>query len=568
LESARITSERSSSKIALLSFLASFGCSVYSQRFKFKPMANSKMQSWERFQKYYAEFPSIGLAVDLSRTNVDDKFFAAMGPRIQKAFAEMDALETGSIANPDENRMVGHYWLRNPSLAPKPAIGREIVNTIERISEFSAKIHSGEVRGAGGPFRNFLLIGIGGSVLGPQFVANALGEPQTDKLKPFFFDNTDPDGMARVLAVIGKDLSKTLCIVVSKSGSTKETRNGMLVAEAAFAQSGLHFGHHAVAVTSEGSQLDEHALQNKWLERFPMWDWIGGRTSELSAVGLLPAALQGFNINDLIRGACECDKKTRSHIVKENPAALLSLAIYALGNGKGDKNMVVLPYKDRLEFISKYLQQLIMESIGKELDRNQNVVNQGITVLGNKGATDQHSYVQQLRDGLSNFFVLFIEILKDGQGPFIEVEPSVTSGDYLLGFLLGTRQALAEKKRESITITVNEVSPFSIGMLIALFERVVGFYASMIDVNAYHQPGVEAGKRAAAQVIEIQKDILKFFSDHLRKKFSIDEIAKGIGKPDDKEVVFEVCEHLSANSVRKVLKSLGDTPFSSRYGLI
>jgi glucose-6-phosphate isomerase len=219
--------------------------------------------------------------VDLSRTNVDAKFFAAMEPRIPKAFADMDALEAGSIANPDENRMVGHYWLRNPSLAPKPVIGREIAHTIDHVREFSAKVHSEEICGAGGPFRNFLLIGIGGSALGPQFVANALGDPQTDKLRPFFFDNTDPDGMARVLAMIGKELSKTLCVVVSKSGSTKETRNGMLVAEAAFTQSGLHFGHHAVAVTSEGSQLDKHALQNKWLDRFPVWDWVGGRTSEL-----------------------------------------------------------------------------------------------------------------------------------------------------------------------------------------------------------------------------------------------------------------------------------------------
>lgn len=489
-------------------------------------MPNTQIQWWNRFQKYCTEFPAIGLSVDLSRTNIDDKFLSAMGPLMQKSFADMDSLEAGALANPDENRMVGHYWLRNPSLAPKPEIRREIVKTIDHIGDFAAKIHSGEICDASGPFKNFLLIGIGGSALGPQFVANALGDPRIDKLNPFFFDNTDPDGMDRVLAIIGKNLSKTLCIVVSKSGSTKETRNGMLVADAAFTQSGLNFGRHAVAVTSEGSQLDKHALQNKWLDRFPMWDWIGGRTSELSAVGLLPAALQGFNINNLLQGACECDKITRNHIVNENPSALLSLAIYALGNGNGDKNMVVLPYKDRLELLPKYLQQLIMESLGKELDRSQKVVNQGITVLGNKGATDQHSYIQQLRDGLNDFFVLFIEVLKDGQGPLVEVEPSVTSGDYLNGFLLGTRQALAEKKRESITITLNEVSPFSVGVLIALFQRVVGLYASMINVNAYHQPGVEAGKKAASQVIDIQKSILKYLADHPRKKFSVDEIAR------------------------------------------
>ena len=191
-------------------------------------MNYSKLQWWERFQKYYTEFPDLGLAVDLSRMNVDDAFFARMEPRIQKAFADMAALEAGAIANPDENRMVGHYWLRNPSLAPTPEIRNEIEEAIAQIKEFAAKIHAGEIRGAGGSFKNYLLIGIGGSALGPQFVAHALGDPRTDKLKPFFFDNTDPDGMDRVLATIGADLNRTLCIVISKSGGTKETRNGML----------------------------------------------------------------------------------------------------------------------------------------------------------------------------------------------------------------------------------------------------------------------------------------------------------------------------------------------------
>ena len=247
-------------------------------------MNYSKLEWWERFQKYYTEFPKLGLAVDLSRMNVDDTFFTAMEPQMQKAFANMAALESGAIANPDENRMVGHYWLRNPLLAPSPEIRKEIEDTVARIKDFAAKIHAGKIHGVGGAFKNYLLIGIGGSALGPQFVAHALGDPRTDKLKPFFFDNTDPDGMDRVLATIGSDLDKTLCIIISKSGGTKETRNGMLVAENAFKHAGLHFGQHAVAITTYGSELDKLAMKNKWLTRFPMWDWVGGRTSELSAV--------------------------------------------------------------------------------------------------------------------------------------------------------------------------------------------------------------------------------------------------------------------------------------------
>ena len=166
---------------------------------------------------------------------------------------------------------------------------------------------------------------------------------------------------------------------------------------------------------------------------------------------------------------------------------------------------------------------------------NKNVVNQGITVLGNKGSTDQHSYVQQLRDGLNNFFVTFIEVLADGQNSSLMVEEKVTSGDFLHGFYLGTRQALADKDRESLTITVNEVSANTVGKLIALFERAVGFYASLININAYHQPGVEAGKKAAGQVIEIQRKILDYLSNQSDKLFTAAEISKAIGAEDDIE---------------------------------
>ena len=528
-------------------------------------MNYSKLQWWKRFQKYYTEFPALGLTVDLSRMNIDDAFFAAMEPRIQRAFADMAALEKGAIANPDENRMVGHYWLRNPTLAPTPEIRREIEETIRNIQEFSAKVHNGKICGGGMLFKNFLLIGIGGSALGPQFVAHALGDPRTDKLKPFFFDNTDHDGMDRVLAAIGPALNQTLCIVISKSGGTKETRNGMLIAKASFEKAGLDFGHHAIAVTSQGSELEKYALANKWLARFPMWDWVGGRTSELSAVGLLPAALQGFDTDSMLTGAKACDEHTRKNNVKLNPSSQLALAWYKTGNGKGRRNMIVLPYRDRLELFSKYLQQLLMESLGKEFDLDRRTVHQGITVLGNKGSTDQHSYIQQLRDGLSNFFVTFFEVMNDGSHSNILVESDVTSEDFLHGFYLGTRQALAEKGRESITITIKDVSPFTVGMLIALFERAVGLYAFLININAYHQPGVEAGKKAANNVMAIQRLVLEFLSKRAQQSFSASEIAKEIKADDEVESVFKICEHLSSNPNRKVKKCLAESSFAAKY---
>jgi glucose-6-phosphate isomerase len=458
--------------------------------------------------------------------------------------------------------------LRNPALAPTPEIRQEIEAAFAKIKDFATKIHTGVIQGSGGEFKNFLLIGIGGSALGPQFVAQALGNPRKDKLKPFFFDNTDPDGMNRTLAAIGKKLDRTLCIVISKSGGTKETRNGMLVAQAAYEKAGLNFGQHAVAVTMFGSELDKYTTANQWLDRFPMWDWVGGRTSELSAVGLLPAALQGIDIDQLLAGGQKIDSATRVNIVNSNPAALLALAWYASGNGKGLKNMVVLPYKDRLELFSKYLQQLVMESLGKERDLDGNLVNQGLCVFGNKGSTDQHSYIQQLRDGLNDFFATFIEVQKDQVGEPIYTETDATSGDFLAGFFLGTRSALAENSRESITITVKDVTPATVGLLIALFERAVGFYANLVNINAYHQPGVEAGKKAAGTVLTIQREMIQFMKANLNQAFTVLDIVKAISREEEIETAFKVIEHLAANPDRKIKKKLGKSIFESRYKMV
>ena len=531
-------------------------------------MNYTKLQWWERFQKYYKEFPEIDLAIDLSRMNVDDEFFEKMEPRMQKAFGEMDALEAGAIANPDEGRMVGHYWLRDASLAPTPEIRHEIESTFKKIKEFTSKVHTGAIVGAGGKFKNYLLIGIGGSALGPQFVAHALGNPRKDKIKPFFFDNTDPDGMNRTLETIGNKLNRTLCIVISKSGGTKETRNGMLVAKAAYEKAGLEFGQHAIGITMAFSELEKYAKAGKWLDIFPMWDWVGGRTSELSAVGLLPAALQGIDVDGILEGARKADKLTRSKNVKENPSALISLSWFISGNGNGDKNMVILPYKDRLEFFSKYLQQLIMESLGKSSDKDGKEVNQGISVFGNKGSTDQHSYIQQLRDGRNDFFATFIEVKTDEGGESIFTEQESTSGDFLQGFCLGTRSALTEKYRESTTITIEKVDSTTIGALIAIYERAVGYYASLININAYNQPGVEAGKKAAEKIITFQREILAFLAAKINQPFAIDEIAKEIGRNEEIETIFKICERIVANPKRKIKKIRKQNNFKSKYKMI
>jgi len=152
---------------------------------------------WPRFQKYFLRYNDIGFTIDISRMRFADDFLRSMGARAQKAFSEMRQLEAGAIVNVDERRMVGHYWLRDPGLAPSASLRNDVEETNARIKKLAAEIHAGDITPSKGKFRHLLLIGIGGSALGPQFVADALGNA-SDPIDAFFFDNTDPDGFDRV----------------------------------------------------------------------------------------------------------------------------------------------------------------------------------------------------------------------------------------------------------------------------------------------------------------------------------------------------------------------------------
>lgn len=510
---------------------------------------------WERYQQWLYHHADLGIYVDVSRVRFTSEFVESMQPRFVRAFADMQALEGGAIANPDEQRQVGHYWLRSPELAPSPQMTQAIVSTVSEIEGFASKVRSGEISPPGAArFTTILAVGIGGSALGPQFVAEALA-PLNPPLDIYFIDNIDPDGLDRTMQKLAGQLNTTLVIVTSKSGGTPEPSYGMVEVKEAYAKAGVDFAPHAIAVTGKGSKLDKLAHGEQWLATFPMDDWVGGRTSELSAVGLLPAALQGINIRGLLEGAHEMDAATRVPDIKTNPAALLAMSWYWLGDGKGSKDMVVLPYKDRLLLFSRYLQQLVMESLGKARDLDGNVVEQGIAVYGNKGSTDQHAYVQQLRDGINNFFLTFVEVLRDRDRPSLELEPDVTAGDFLCGFLLGTRQALFDNHRDSITVTLPDVSEVSVGALIALYERAVGFYASLVNINAYHQPGVEAGKKAAAGILDLQKQVFQALRS-ATGPMTVADIAEAIAATERVETIYQLVRHLAAN--QRLVVASGD----------
>lgn len=510
------------------------------------PFSSTPAQQWDRFCELLWFNGDLGFWLDVSRMALGPAELEALRPRFAAAFAAMKALEDGELANADEQRMVGHYWLRAPELAPEPSIRSHISSEIDRIEAFGQQVLSGQ-RSAptGAPFSDVLWIGIGGSGLGPLLMIRALHEE--GRGLPFhFFDNVDPDGMSRTFAALGDRLHTTLVIVVSKSGGTPEPRIGMEQARARLEAAGGDWCGQAVAVTMEGSHLDQLAASQGWLERFDLPDWVGGRTSIMGAVGLLPGALIGADIRAFLDGAATMDRLTRATVLESNPAALLAASWYAAGGGQGQRDMVVLPYRDRLEVFSRYLQQLVMESLGKKLDRSGQVVHQGIAVYGNKGSTDQHAYVQQLRDGLDNFFVTFVEALEDPSD--IHAVDGEHPADFLDGFLQGTRTALLEGGRQSLTISMQVFDARSLGALIALFERAVGVYGELVNINAYHQPGVEAGKKAAATILGLQERLEACLADGAAR--SLEQLRQDLGSdaPASPEALFWILRHLCHNT--------------------
>jgi glucose-6-phosphate isomerase len=475
-----------------------------------------------------------------------------LGPsaeQVDAAVRAMEALEAGAVANVDEQRQVGHYWLRDPSLAPSNDIRRAIRGAWSRLEAGDLVPSS---------FHTVLLVGIGGSALGPRFVARAL-ESSSDPRRLVCLDNTDPEGFATVLGSI--DPTRTVVVVVSKSGGTTETRNGMLATMAAYEGAGVPFHEHAIAITGPGSALDDLARRSEapWRAVFAIYDWVGGRTSVTGPVGLVPMALCGWDWREFLAGAWEMDASTRRPDPSDNPALQLAAAWYAAGNGKGDRALVMLPYRDRLGLLGQYLQQLVMESIGKRIDRAGRRVDQGLTVYGNKGSTDQHAYVQQVRDGRDDSFVHFIDTLH--QGPRVPVDDGFFADDHLVGFLLGTRAALRERDRPSVSIRVCDTSARSLGQLVALFERAVGFYAELIDINAYHQPGVEGGKRGAKVALAMLRALQDALGAEPRTVFEL------VQPDQDRGMAWRLLHHLAATG-RAVVERDPTEPFQDRFSAV
>jgi glucose-6-phosphate isomerase len=508
------------------------------------------MSAWQSFSHTLIIPPETGLWLDTSELGTEGVEPAGL----ERALEAMARLEAGEEANPDEGRQVGHYWLRAPRLAPSAVQRVAIEDAIQGCKDLAERL-----RERFEP-RYVLHLGIGGSALGPELLAEALApEPGPGRvaLRDYHvLDNTDPAGIEAHLAAV--ELDRTVVLVVSKSGGTVETRNAMLRVRQAFAQAGVPFAPRAVAITGQGSRLAELAEAEGWAGQLPLWDWVGGRTSVMGPVGLLPAALLGIDVDGLLAGAAAMDRAGRGPLA-HNPAARLA-AGWRTAQLDRARAMVVLPYADRLRSLSRYLQQLVMESLGKRLDRGGREVREGLVVYGNKGSTDQHAFVQQLRDGPDNFFCTFVEVMRAG-GADPVLEDGASAGDALAGFLAGTRQALVLDGKRCCTLSLEQLDARALGALIALFERAVGIYAELVDINAYHQPGVEAGKRAAAKVLEAQRALLAALTEQPLDTVTLAERA-GV---EDPVLAWRILRRLAANPGRGVRLQPGARPAGDRF---
>ena len=514
------------------------------------------MELFRRYSAYNFYFSQPGFSLDISHVPFDDEYLASMAGLADRALAAMTALESGSIANPDEGRMVGHYWLRAPQLAPDKSITDAIVSMGDDVAEFGRDLRRGRLRGSSGTFTDAILVGIGGSALGPRLLRDVHVQDER-QVALHILDNADPDTVNSLFGSLADRLGRTLTMVISKSGTTPTPLRLLTEVRENYSRAGIDFAAQAVAITTEGSKLDRQAIEERWLGRFPCWDWVGGRTSITAASGLLPAAIIGADVRCFLAGAAEMDTVTRNSSIEHNPAMLIALMWYWAGGGKGVRDMVILPYRDRLAGLTRYLQQLIMESIGKAADRTGQQVHQGLSVYGNIGEPDQHAILQQLRDGADSAFVVFI-----GAHTTDRPQPSdrTSLDDYLFANLVDTRNALAERGRSCLTLMFDQLSLHALGALIALFERAVGLYAELIDINAYHQPGVLT--HTAADLLQLQDEILRFLRGKTRPQ-TVSRVAAGVGASPD--LVYDILDHLEHSSDRTVRRSGPRDPGQARF---
>jgi glucose-6-phosphate isomerase len=362
-------------------------------------------------------------------------------------------------------------------------------------------------------FENFVVLGIGGSALGPIAVQQALNHLHYNDLpaekrggpRLFIEDNIDPERMAALLDVI--DVEKTAFNVISKSGGTSETMSQLLIVSSLLHEKlGKDISSHLIATTDEskGNLIKIARAEN--LKTFVIPEGVGGRFSELCPVGLLAAAVCGIDIREMLAGAAFMDDicDARRDVWK-NPAYMMA-TLQVASMQRGCNISVMMPYADSLRYMADWYAQLWAESLGKRTDLDGNVVNAGQTPVKSLGVTDQHSQVQLYTEGPFDKVVTFLAVeryrtetmISDGyfDVPDVSFLCGHTHNELIAAEQKATEYALSKSGHMNMTVRMPEVSAFTVGELLFLFEMATAFAGELLNINAFDQPGVEEGKKA------------------------------------------------------------------------
>ncbi|MEG1810089.1 MAG: glucose-6-phosphate isomerase [Clostridia bacterium] len=361
-------------------------------------------------------------------------------------------------------------------------------------------------------FDNFVVLGIGGSALGPIAVHRALSHLLYNELpaqkrngpKLYVEDNIDPERMTALFDVI--DVRRTAFNVITKSGSTSETMAQLLlVIDILSKKLGQGWRNNVIATTDENNGNLIGVARSNGLRTFYVPDGVGGRFSELCPVGLLAAAVCGIDINELLAGAAYMDELCRIDDTQKNPAYMMAM-MHVIAMEKGCNISVIMPYADSLKYIADWYAQLWAESLGKSADNDGNIVHCGQTPVKSLGVTDQHSQVQLYTEGPLDKIITFLGVnsyrstltiphtLDDI--PDVAFLSGHTFNELIKCEQAATEYAVQKSGHMNNTITLPEINPFTIGELLYMFEVETAFAGELLNINAFDQPGVEEGKKA------------------------------------------------------------------------
>jgi glucose-6-phosphate isomerase len=472
--------------------------------------------SSKRIDHFLAE--SLGLKLFFGTERVDDRVMKALFALAEEtqALEKMEAMQSGKVMNfiegfQSENRPVLHTAMRDffdqRNASPTASEATELAyKEMEKLRDFLNKIEKQ------GRFTDIVQVGIGGSQLGPQAVYLALQAYQKPHRRAHFLSNVDPDDGARVFKQL--DLSKTLVVIVSKSGGTLETLTNQEYVKEHFVRAGLDPKQHLVSVTGKGSPMDD---PNHYLASFYMWDYIGGRYSVTSMVGgvMLAFTLGMDRFLDFLRGAHTMDRAALSSDVHKNLPLMAALLGIWNRNFLGHSTCAVIPYSEALSRFPAHLQQLDMESNGKRIDKKGEGVHfeTGPIIWGEPGTNGQHSFFQLLHQGTT---IVPMEIIGFCESQYREdvMYQKTSSQEKLLSNLLAQSIALAVGQksdnpnkafpgnRPNRILLATRLDPFTMGTLLAYYEHKVAFQGFIWDVNSFDQEGVQLGKTLALKFID------------------------------------------------------------------